>query len=637
MPTKQLTCALFLSFLVACDEQASRVADAGKPGATDGGGAAASPDSGPQTAVADAGAGGAMDASNATPFDMLVIPNVPSPMPPPAFCDGLLPTGAPGEWQSQVVNYVGNRLNYAVDAEQNRIPDFSYAGYRYGIEPLPEAPVVEMVAPADGDDTARIQAALDLVGQRPLGPDGLRGAVLLAPGTYRVEGVLNVNRSGVVLRGAGDGADPAADTILHAVGNTPDQRTVVVVGSGRETRWADEVPNTRRDIITPFVPVGAMGFEVADATPYQVGQNIVIDHPDTQAWLDARNGGDTAGDVPWQVGEIPILYNRRITAIAGNILRLDAPVFDHLDRSLSTASVYVTSRNDILTNVGLESLRIDIETTGRTDEKHAWNAVGLIGVEDAWVRDVTALRFGLSGVRMATASRVTVQNVRALDPASQDTGGRRYNFNAERATGLALVRDCVASDGRHHFVSNGISLVSGVVFFRCESQRARTSSEGHRRWSQGLLFDSIRETETFNKRLLGLYNRGSYGTGHGWAAAHSVAWNYDLGQNGSAVIQKPPRAQNYAVGGAGNFDGSPPFFPRMSGPAAWAGWVETPPAPPEPPPGSMEPPPGSMAPPGSMDPPMTDPPPAPMPVEPPPVRLVPSSLYEAQLCDRLRP
>ena len=39
----------------------------------------------------------------------------------------------PGQWQSTQVSYDGDgRLRYAVDAGRNRIPDFSFAGYRYG-------------------------------------------------------------------------------------------------------------------------------------------------------------------------------------------------------------------------------------------------------------------------------------------------------------------------------------------------------------------------------------------------------------------------------------------------------------------------------------------------------------------------
>jgi len=67
----------------------------------------------------------------------------------------------------------------------------------------------------------------------------------------------------------------------------------------------------------------------------------------------------------------------------------------------------------------------------------------------------------------------------------------------------------------------------------------------------GLLYDNHIELDGpragLNPRLLGLYNRGYYGTSHGWAIAHSVAWNCDLA-NGDLIVQKPPTAQNYAIG-----------------------------------------------------------------------------------------
>jgi hypothetical protein len=43
------------------------------------------------------------------------------------------------------------------------------------------------------------------------------------------------------------------------------------------------------------------------------------------------------------------------------------------------------------------------------------------------------------------------------------------------------------------------------------------SSEGHRRWSQGLLYDNIAFSKVNNQILIGLYNGGSYGTAHGWS------------------------------------------------------------------------------------------------------------------------
>lgn len=68
------------------------------------------------------------------------------------------------------------------------------------------------IGPADGDDTARIQAALDEVAARPLDGHGHRGALVLAPGVYEIAGTVRVRASGVVLRGSGAGADASYRT-----------------------------------------------------------------------------------------------------------------------------------------------------------------------------------------------------------------------------------------------------------------------------------------------------------------------------------------------------------------------------------------------------------------------------------------
>jgi hypothetical protein len=49
------------------------------------------------------------------------------------------------------------------------------------------------------------------------------------------------------------------------------------------------------------------------------------------------------------------------------------------------------------------------------------------------------------------------------------------------------------------------------------------------------------------------------GSGHGWAGANYVAWNTE----GSLVCQKPPTAQNFAIGFVGRRE--PGAFPRPAG------------------------------------------------------------------------
>src|SRR5712692_657895 len=96
-------------------------------------------------------------------------------------------------------------LHYATDDRGNRIMDFSYAGYRGGGVALPDVPVQVTLSPVCGDNTSNIQNAIDKVSALAPDADGFRGAVLLQPGTYEVDGTLNITARGVVLRGSGSG------------------------------------------------------------------------------------------------------------------------------------------------------------------------------------------------------------------------------------------------------------------------------------------------------------------------------------------------------------------------------------------------------------------------------------------------
>src|SRR6185369_10706586 len=83
---------------------------------------------------------------------------------------------------------------------KSRLPDFSYAGYHCGEQPLPDlSPGVSVKtfgAKGDGrtDDTAAFLQALATV---------KKGAIEVPPGRYVITDILEINHSGVVLRGAG--------------------------------------------------------------------------------------------------------------------------------------------------------------------------------------------------------------------------------------------------------------------------------------------------------------------------------------------------------------------------------------------------------------------------------------------------
>jgi hypothetical protein len=487
-----------------------------------------------------------------------------------------LNVGAAAVYSARVQYNAAGRLNYPADTNRNRIPDFSHAGYKGGGIPLPtftNATFTVTVSPVAGDDGATIQAAIDQVGNRSIQADGYRGIVLLSAGTYDIAGTLRINKSGVVLSGVGDGTNPATSTILRrprVAPGTSNLTPVIIAGGGTNNRFRSEVANSRRAITSDFVPVGSRQFTVENTTGLSIGDNVVILHPSTAPWIAALNNGGIPANMPslfWQPGSTDVRYHRYITALNGNTVTVDAPVFMHLDKSLSQSYLYKYDRTGVLNNIGIEDLRVEIETESPTAITHCEDAIKFVQVEDCWLRDSTMLRFWHAGVQFEEATRCTVERTRSLEPHSPIEGGYRYNFATYHAQ-LILFSDCLASQARHGFVANGTSNDSGNVFLNCTLDQNITFSEGHRLWSTGLLFDGIIATNRAptNTDVVGLYNRGDYGSGHGWAVGHGVIWNSNAA-GGKILVEKPPTAQNYAIGCFGNVTGVGPF-------AGGAGYIE---------------------------------------------------------------
>ncbi|MCB9558164.1 MAG: peptidoglycan-binding protein [Deltaproteobacteria bacterium] len=468
-----------------------------------------------------------------------------------------------GSWQSELVHVAGGRLVYKVEANGNRLPDYSYAGYKNGAVALPTVPVKRTVVPGAGDDGAAIQQAIDQVAQMPL-VDGFRGAVLISKGEYQVAQTLHLHTSGVVLRGEGSDADPAANTVIRRTDYATSQALIVGAKSAKgDIGWAAEVAGTRTEITTDFVPVGAQSFDVANASLFKVGDNVIVYHPCTDKWLAAvKYGGQPEIGSGWKAGELPIVYNRYITAISGNTITIDVPVFNELDRQLSQSVIYKHDRKSIVTNVGVENLRIDIDTKGETSESHAEMGIEFILVEDGWAKNVAVLHYVQRGFRFSTTTRVTVTHCKALEPHSQITGNRRYAFCAQRAQQI-LVRDSLATNARHPFVTDGESWDSGNVYYNNVSEGIVDDDGPHRRWATGILWDNIEHKTPVDYNVFMMQNRSDYGSApQGWACSNCVAWHYvapptnQEGRTTNLVLQRPPKGQNYAIGCfAGNITG----------------------------------------------------------------------------------
>ncbi len=316
---------------------------------------------------------------------------------------------------------------YHSDEDGNRIADFSYVGYKNGEADLPNIPAVKTLTPINGDNRPQLQAALnEVAGYTPDG-NGYRGAVLLGPGTYQVDGNLYISTGGVVLRGSGNGSNPATDTILTPYITDTEKVYAIRIGSGIRRGWTSKGPNNgeQQNIMSEYLPAGSRTFVVEDGSKYSVGNNIIIKHPSTDLWLSKINYGNCYPEDPWGVGSRDMTLNRYITHIEGNAIQIDAPIYSAFDRSLSQAYIYIYTGSTVISESGIENLRVDVERalSGRPHD----DAIYFRGVEDCWAKDVTVMNFSKAGFLLEGAARFAILDCESLDSDYVIEGGWRYN------------------------------------------------------------------------------------------------------------------------------------------------------------------------------------------------------------------
>ncbi|CAG7616878.1 glycoside hydrolase family 55 protein [Paenibacillus allorhizosphaerae] len=438
------------------------------------------------------------------------------------------------------------KLKYAPDYKGNTIPDFSNAGYMGGGVKLPDVQVKATVEPGDGDDGARIQAAIDQVSKLERDKDGFRGAVLLKKGSYQIAGSIKISSSGVVLRGEGQGED---GTVLLAAGTA--KRALVQVAGSSGAKLVTEPPRVITDL---YVPVGSRSFHVQSVKGLKVGDTVFvrkIGNKDFISFLKmdriTLRPGKPSETKMWDPFNLD--FDRVVTAIDGNRITVDAPLTDAIDSRWGGGTVIRSQDGGRIEKVGIENLRGDTEYNkevkktdkGKSylaDENHANDFISMNNLKNGWVRDFTATHFSISAVNIGKGAKwITVQDAKNLDMISVLTGGLRYPFNVNGE--LILVQRAYSESARHAFVL-GSQVKGPNVFLQGVSHENYATSEPHHRWSVGGLFDNV-------SAPIAIQDRQYYGSGHGWAGANYVLWN----TSGPVVAQNPPTAATWVIGHVG--------------------------------------------------------------------------------------
>jgi hypothetical protein len=256
--------------------------------------------------------------------------------------------------------------------------------------------------------------------------------------------------------------------------------------------------------------------------------------------------------------------DRVITAIdpVHNLITIDAPLTDALEKQFGGGTIFKYSFPGRIDHVGVENLSgfSDFDPTvkdkegNQTDENHAWTFISLAGVENAFVRQITAQHFAFSAVDVQKMSKwVTVADSQSLDPVSLIAGGRRDSF--ELGGQLTLVENCYSFHGRHDFILHS-ALPGPNVFLNCVADQSYDEAGPHLHWDTGALYDNVVD-HSANDKLhrfggsLEARNRGLVdGSQQGWTGANVVFWNCTADQ---MDVEQPPTAQNWAIGCTAKF------------------------------------------------------------------------------------
>jgi hypothetical protein len=297
---------------------------------------------------------------------------------------------------------------------------------------------LDAAAYGDGkaDATAAINAALQAAGAAA-GPDRLQ-VVYLPPGTYRTTGIVNLNRSFVVLRGAGPGRTriraelgPGAPAVRVGVFWPDYGEPVDVVGS---------------------VPKGARSLTVADPSAFRVGDVIQLDQLDDPSYV--KMGDHTYGKRGPRQEDVngpssPRGYRSvgqqvEIASKSGNTLGLSGPTHIAFDAAFAPQVFKTATAREGEPGtryVGVE----DLYVTGGSN-----NNLVLLNVAYAWVKNVEsdgdpAAGPGVDGVHVALlhAYRCEVRGSYVHHARRIVPGGNAYGIAISTQSSDNLVEDNV--------------------------------------------------------------------------------------------------------------------------------------------------------------------------------------------------
>ena len=381
-------------------------------------------------------------------------------------------------------------LSDPATAAANPLPDFSYAGYGFGVAPIPAdaGTIIDVTdhgaIPDDGlDDSKAVLRALAAA-------NAVKGKVTLRfpKGRIQITEVLRITRSDITLDGAGNGAGgselwfPRPLKLIDKSHDYDELREYLVREKKQQVEpehnidylfteytWAGGMIfvapagsrpvsyDGTKDVRDPVLANGVSGKQFArtltvnDASKLKVGdvvqlQWFSVDGPKSQILKSLY--GDTnlpIGSHHWTFPNRPVVAQAtRVAAVRGKTVTLGDPLL-HDVRADQPAVVADWTH---LSNVGIQNLRLQFPEAPAFGHhlEQGYNGIYMTGVFDGWVKKLTIDRAD-SGILTDNAASLTIADITT-------TGDRRAHYSVHvGAVHNVLVKDLKVENPVVHPVS----------------------------------------------------------------------------------------------------------------------------------------------------------------------------------------
>lgn len=430
------------------------------------------------------------------------------------------------------------QIEYSADHLGNRVMDYSYCGYRQSAYAIPDVKVVAYVSWQEGDQSARIQAAIDYVASLKRDKvTGMRGTVLLGEGTFVINKPLRITDSGIVLRGVSK-----TRTVLSKHG--VDRGAAVYIEGKNDMKVLESFK-----ITDDYVPAGGQALHIAFThLPLKEslnGMNIMIVRHSSKEWIKSigcHEFGGGLGYWGWKPGEMDVMWERNVTGFFGNELQIDAPISASIDLKMGGATALRYVWPGRVFESGVENLTIEapIVDANMQNEDHCWDGIYIENAKNCWVRMVNFRGLAGSAVIIHKGGfQITVEDCISRQPQSEIGGLRRRTFLT--LGGKCLFQRCYSEEGINDF-SAGYCAPGPNAFVQCEAVGSHGFSGSSSSWATGLLFDNVNvENGAISFKNLGLDKWGA-----GWNTANSLLWQCMASKIDCYNVTKFDR--NYAIG-----------------------------------------------------------------------------------------